>query len=258
MTEAMDMVEEPTLRLDGKIAMVTGAGRGLGRACAAGLAKAGAKVIAVSRTASELDSLVADINEGGGEAAALVCDVMDPDEIKKKIQSQDRIDILLNNAGGNRPEPFVEISLENLDDILNLNVRAAFLVAQAVTRVMINTGKGGSIIHMSSQMGHVGAPNRTVYCTTKHGIEGLTKAMAVELAPYNIRVNSVAPTFVDTPMTKPFFENPEFSEYVFGNLAADKLASLQDIANAVIFLASPAASYITGDSLRVDGGWTAW
>jgi NAD(P)-dependent dehydrogenase (short-subunit alcohol dehydrogenase family) len=155
-----------------------------------------------------------------------------------------------------KPQPFTEVERETLDLILNLNVRSAFLVAQAAARVMVKQGSG-SIINMGSQMGHVGAKNRTVYCMTKHAIEGLTKAMAVELAVLDIRVNSVAPTFIETPLTKPMFENPEFHQDVISRIPMGHIGQVDDVANAVLFLASPAANMVTGDSLKVDGGWTA-
>ena len=167
-----------------------------------------------------------------------------------------RLDILINNAGSNRPEPFVDVSAENLDFILNLNIRSMFKTAQAAVRVMTKND-GGAIVHMSSQMGHVGSPNRSVYCMTKHAIEGLTKAMAVELAPQNIRVNSVAPTFIETPMTKPMLDNPEFKEFVYRMIPMQKMGQPEDVANAVLYLASPASGMVTGHSLLVDGGWTA-
>jgi NAD(P)-dependent dehydrogenase (short-subunit alcohol dehydrogenase family) len=246
-----------TMRLDGLVAVVTGAGRGLGRACAGALADAGAEAVLVSRTRSELETLAAEIAARGGKARPLPCDILDSAQVKERIEALERIDILVNNAGGNIPEPFVEVSEEHLDRILTLNVRAAFLVAQAASRRMIAGARGGSIIHMSSQMGHVGAPNRTVYCMTKHAIEGLSKAMAVELAPHRIRVNAVGPTFVMTPMTRPFFERKAFRDDTLASIPIGRLAELEDIMGAVVFLASPAAAMITGASLTVDGGWTA-
>jgi NAD(P)-dependent dehydrogenase (short-subunit alcohol dehydrogenase family) len=186
-----------------------------------------------------------------------VCDLLDAAQIRERIEALARIDILVNNAGGNIPEPFVRVSEEHLDRILQLNVRSAFLVAQAVAKRMIAVGRGGSIIQMSSQMGHVGAPNRTVYCMTKHAIEGLTKAMAVELAPHRIRVNAIGPTFIVTPMTRPFFENAAFREDALASIPLGRLGEIEDIMGAVVFLASPAAALITGASLTIDGGWTA-
>ncbi|MBH68654.1 MAG: 3-oxoacyl-ACP reductase [Rhodospirillaceae bacterium] len=244
-------------RLDGLKALVSGAGRGLGEACAVALADAGAHVVLMSRTVSELEELKAKIQKDGGVAEVAVCDAADPYQIEKIIPTLGRIDVLVNNAGTNIPEPFSTVSLGNLDTILNLNVRGAFLMAQAVVREMLKRGHGGSIIHMSSQMGHVGAPNRTVYCASKHAIEGLTKAMGVELAPHGIRVNSVGPTFIETPLTKPFFENADFAKDTLSRIPMGKLGQVEDVADAVVFLASPASGMVTGGSLLVDGGWTA-
>jgi NAD(P)-dependent dehydrogenase (short-subunit alcohol dehydrogenase family) len=175
----------------------------------------------------------------------------------------ERLDILVNNAGLNRPRPFLEVDEATLDQLLTLNVRAAFLVAQAAARLMVtrNGKKGGSgvIINMSSQMGHVGSElNRTVYVMTKHAVEGLTKAMAVELAPKGVRVVSIAPTFVQTPLTKPFFDDPETRKWILDRIPLGRGGTVEEVAQAVVFLASPAASLVTGSSLLVDGGWTAW
>ena len=246
---------------EGRVALVTGAGRGLGLAAAQGLAQAGAEVHLVSRTLSELERAAESIRANGGTAAPLACDVTDGAQIRAAIERIPRLDILVNNAGGNLPEPFVEVTEERHDRILDLNVRAAFLVAQAAARKMLEApdrnARGGAIVSITSQMGHVGAAGRTVYCMTKHAVEGLTKALAVELAPHNIRVNSVAPTFIETPMTKPFFEEPRFREWVLNRIPLGRLGQLDEVTAAVAFLASPAASLITGTSLVVDGGWTA-
>ena len=181
--------------------------------------------------------------------------------VRAEIEAIDRLDILVNNAGTNIPEPFVDVSEKNLDQVLTLNVRAMFLVAQAAVRKMLQApdrrDHGGAIIHISSQMGHVGSPRRTVYCMTKHAIEGLTKAMAVELAPQNIRVNSIGPTFLDTPLTAIFFENPEFRTWAHQRIPMGRIGRMDEVTGAIVFLASPAASLITGASLLVDGGWTA-
>jgi len=249
------------VRLDGRVALIAGAGRGIGRAAAEGLAQAGAEVVLVSRTAPEIDALASTIRAAGGKARALALDVTDSAVAREAISRLECIDILINNAGGNFPEPFVEVTEERLDRILDLNVRAAFLIAQASTRKMLEATdrktRGGAIINITSQMGHVGAPNRTVYCMTKHALEGLTKAMAVELAPHNIRVNAVAPTFVLTPLTAPFFESADFKQWVLNRIPMGRLGTLDEITAAIVFLASPAASLITGASLVVDGGWTA-
>lgn len=239
--------------LEGQVALVTGAGRGIGRACAEGLAAGGAHVIAVARTEKDLAELG---KHESGRIETWIADVTD-DEFIERVAAIDGLSILVNNAGGNRPQPFVEVDTEALDFVIDLNVRAAFRVAQAAVKAMLAQGVSGSIINISSQMGHVGSPRRTVYCMTKHAIEGLTKAMAVELGPNGIRVNSVAPTFVETPLTKPMLDDPEFREFVFGMIPLKKLASLDDIVAAVLYLASTGAGSVTGHSLRVDGGWTA-
>ena len=239
--------------LEGQVALVTGAGRGIGRACAEGLADAGARVVAVARSEEDLAELRA---HASGRIETWSADVTD-DAFIERVASIDGLSILVNNAGGNRPQPFVEVDTESLDFVIGLNVRAAFRVAQAAARAMLAQDVQGSIVHMSSQMGHVGSPKRSVYCMTKHAIEGLTKAMAVELAPQGIRVNSVAPTFVETPMTKPMLEDPEFREFVFGMIPLQKLATVDDVVAAVLYLVSPRAGSVTGHSLKVDGGWTA-
>lgn len=236
--------------LSGNVALVTGASRGLGLAICRRLLEAKAHVIAVSRSEGELGTLQP---LRSGELEVWQQDVLLP-ETYERIEKLPRLNILVNNAGGNQPEPFVEVG-KALDELMALNVVAAFRVAQAATRAMASTG--GSIIHMSSQMGHVGAANRTVYCLTKHAIEGLTKAMAVELAPINIRVNAVAPTFIETPLTGPMLEDPVFRADVLGSIPLGRLGDPDAVARAVLFLADPANDLITGTSLRVDGGWTA-
>ncbi len=186
-----------------------------------------------------------------------VCDVTDSRQVEEAVDFLEQVDILVNNAGTNVPEPFLEVSEDNLDRMLAVNVKGVFLVAQATARCMVQRGEGGSIINISSQMGHVGAPRRTVYCATKHAVEGLTKAMAVELAPHKVRVNSVAPTFVETPMTKRLLEDETLREDTLSRIPLGRLGRVEDVTGAVLFLASPAAGLITGASLLVDGGWTA-
>jgi len=238
--------------LAGKRIVGTGAGRGIGRSCALTCAQLGAEVIAVARTASDLETLAA---ESGGTVEAWVCDVAS-DELAKRIGRLDRLDGLVNNAGTNRVGPMAEQSTENLDAVLDLNVRAVYRVAQAAIPALRRAG-GGSIVNMSSQMGHVGSPGRTLYCMSKHAVEGLTKAMAVELAEEGIRVNSVAPTFVLTPLTEPMLADPRFSDFVMGMIPLKRLATPEDVANACIYLLSDLSASTTGTSLRVDGGWTA-
>ena len=238
--------------LAGKRILVTGAGRGIGRCCAVACARLGAEVIAVARTASDLESLAA---ESGGQVESWVNDVAS-DELVERIRSLESLDGLINNAGTNRVGPMVEQSSENLDAVLDLNVRAVYRIAQAAVPALRRAG-GGSIVNMSSQMGHVGSPGRTLYCMSKHAVEGLTKAMAVELAEEGIRVNSVAPTFVLTPLTEPMLADPEFSEWVMSMIPAKRLATPEEVANACIYLLSELSASTTGTSLRVDGGWTA-
>jgi NAD(P)-dependent dehydrogenase (short-subunit alcohol dehydrogenase family) len=248
-------------RLDGRTALVTGAGRGMGRSIALALAAAGAQTWLVSRTRSELEEVAAEIDYAGGTARVAVCDVTDDAAVSRTFAAIPALDVLVNNAGMNIPEPFVDVTAARLDQVMALNVRSMFVVAQAATRKMLEAAnrreRGGAIVNISSQMGHVGAERRTVYCMTKHAIEGLTKALAVELAPHNIRVNAVAPTFIDTPMTEPMFRNPQFTDWVMQRIPMGRLGTLDEVAAAVLFAASPAASLMTGASLVIDGGWTA-
>ena len=241
-----------------KYALVTGAGKGLGRACSIALAEAGATVIGLSRTQSDLDKLQKNIKKTRGRLIKVNCDVMNYEDLTNKLKKIKIIDILVNNAGTNIPEPFEKIQQSSMNYIIDLNLKAAFNVAQLVVKKMLkNKKRGGSIINMSSQLGHVGMTGRNVYNMTKFGIEGLTKGMGVELATRNIRVNAVAPTFIETPMVKRFFKNKKFKKLALGNIPMGKAATESDVATAVCFLASDAAAMITGTSLLIDGGWTA-
>jgi NAD(P)-dependent dehydrogenase (short-subunit alcohol dehydrogenase family) len=221
------------------------------------LAEAGADVVLAARTAADLEQLAGAIRAGGGSAEPLVVDLLDTPAAQAAISAAGPFDILVNNAGTNRPKPFVEVTEEDYDVVIDINLRAAFFVAQAVAKGMIAAGRGGAILNMSSQMGHVGAANRTIYCASKWGLEGLTKALAVELAPHRIRVNAVAPTFIETPMTRPFFQNEAFKASVLSMIKLGRLGRVEDIMGAIVYLASDAAALVTGASLLVDGGWTA-
>jgi len=246
------------INLKNKYALVTGAGKGLGKACSIALAEAGATVIALSRTQSDLNKLEKTIKRIKGRIIKINCDVMNYDDLKTKLGKIKIIDILVNNAGTNFPEPFEKIKQSSMNYLVDLNLKAAFNVAQLVVKKMLkNKKRGGSIVNMSSQLGHVGMIGRNIYSMTKFGIEGLTKGMGVELANKNIRVNTVAPTFVETPMVKRFFKNKKFKKLALGNIPMGKAATESDVATAVCFLASDAAGMITGTSLLIDGGWTA-
>ena len=240
------------LRLGGKTVLITGAGRGIGRACAVAFAAAGAHVIAVARTESDLRSL----SKENPEAIEIWVDDVTKESFYQRIETLTVIDVLINNAGTNRPQPFVDVDTETLNSVIDLNVRAMFQTAQAAARIMIKGG-GGAIINMSSQMGHVGSPDRTVYCMTKHAVEGLTKAMAVELAPEGVRVNALAPTFIETPMTGSMLDDASFKEFVNRMMPLGKVGHPNDVAVAALYLASDVSAMVTGHSLRIDGGWTA-
>jgi NAD(P)-dependent dehydrogenase (short-subunit alcohol dehydrogenase family) len=232
------LTSTPSFRLDGRRALVTGAGRGIGLAAASALADAGAHVTLTSRTTKEIEEAADAIRARGQQAEVLTLDVRDIEAVKTMIAAQAPFDILINNAGTNRPAPFVDVKVEDFDFVFSLNVRAAYFVAQAVAKQLVDAKRPGSIINMSSQ-------------------EGFTKAMAIELAPHKIRVNTIAPTFIETPMTKPFFENQAFREDTLKRIKLGRLGQLEDLTGAIVFLASDAAALMTGTSLVVDGGWTA-
>lgn len=247
----------PSFRLDGKRALVTGAGRGIGLAAATALAEAGADVTLVARSKDEIEAAAAQMRAAGDKASAVALDVTDIDAVRAFIGKAEPFDILVNNAGSNRPAFMIDVTVEDFDAIFKLNVRSAFFVAQAVVKRLVEAGKPGSIIHISSQMGHVGGPRRTVYCASKAAIEGLTKAMGVELGPHGIRVNALAPTFIETPMTRPFLQDESFRQSVLDKIKLGRLGQVEDLMGAIVFLASDASALMTGASLIVDGGWTA-
>lgn len=248
-------------QLIGSVALVTGAGRGLGRAVSLGLAGAGADVALISRTTSELDEVAAEIRERGREALVIEADVTEEKQVVEAVSAAYRwkpVDICVNNAGTNRPGPTVDLTVENWHLMLETNLTATFLVCREVGRRMLEAGSGGRIVNMSSQMGSVGYPGRAGYCASKHAVNGLTKALAVEWAPHGITVNAVAPTFVRTPMTAPMFEDRAFAEDVMKRIPAGRLGELEDVVAAVLYLASSDAGMVNGHILLVDGGWVAW
>ena len=242
----------PNFRLDGRRAIVTGAGRGIGLAAAAALAGAGAEVTLVSRTASEIEAAA---REMGGTAGVL--DVSDLTAVKAFFATRPAFDILVNNAGTNRPKPMIDVSEEDFDAVYDLNVKSAFFVAQACVQQMIVEKIPGSLIHIGSQMGHVGGPNRALYCGSKWALEGMNKAFALDLAAYNIRSNTIAPTFIETPLTKPYFEDPAFKASVLSKIKLGRIGQVEDLMGAIVFLASDASALMTGTRMVIDGGWTA-
>jgi NAD(P)-dependent dehydrogenase (short-subunit alcohol dehydrogenase family) len=242
----------PSFRLDGRRAIVTGAGRGIGLAAAAALAEAGAEVTLVARTACEINA--AAVGMGG---SAVVLDVSDIGAVKAFFANRSAFHILVNNAGTNRPKPMWDVSEEDYDAVYNLNVKSAFFVAQACAQKMMIDGAKGSLIHMSSQMGHVGGPNRSLYCGSKWALEGMNKAFALDLAAHGIRSNTIAPTFIETPLTRPYFEDPDFKADVVSKIKLGRIGQVEDLMGAILFLASDASLLMTGTSMVVDGGWTA-
>jgi NAD(P)-dependent dehydrogenase (short-subunit alcohol dehydrogenase family) len=242
------------MTLAGKVAIVTGAGRGIGIAAAAALAEAGAEVTLVARTASEIEEAAANIGIG---AQAAVLDVSDLAAVAAFFAVREPFNILVNNAGTNRPKPMWEVSEADYDAVLELNLKSAFFVAQACAKRMIAAGTKGSLIHMGSQMGHVGGPNRSLYCASKWALEGMNKAFALDLAAHGIRSNTIAPTFIETPLTRPMLEDAAFKASVLAKIKLGRIGLPEDLMGAIVFLASDASALMTGTSLVVDGGWTA-
>ncbi len=251
-----DLPKTPSFRLDGRRALVTGAGRGIGLAAAAALADAGAHVVLVSRTMSEIEAAAADIKAKGGSADARVLDVMDDAAVRALVAAEAPFHVLVNNAGANRPQPFVDFKTEDMDYLFDLNLRAAFVVAQAVAKRMVETGTKGSIIHLTSQMAFIVGPGRSVYTTTKAALEGLSRAMAVDLAPHGIRSNTIAPTFTETPLAKSMLKDPAMAAMVKSKIKLGRIGQVEDLMGAFVYLASDASSLMTGTHMLIDGGWT--
>lgn len=249
--------QTPSFRLDGRRALVTGAGRGIGEAAAVALATAGAHVTLAARTGDELDILCGSLRAQGLSADTMILDVLDVEQACLRIKSREPFDILVNNAGTNRPMPMVAVTVDDFDAVIGLNVRAAFFVVQTVAKRLIEANRSGSIINMSSQMGHVGGARRSIYCASKWAMEGFSRSAAVELAPHGVRVNTLCPTFIESPMTKLFFEDPEFKADVLSRIKLGRVGTVEDLMGAIVFLASDASALMTGSSLIVDGGWTA-
>jgi NAD(P)-dependent dehydrogenase (short-subunit alcohol dehydrogenase family) len=247
----------PNFRLDGKRALVTGAGRGIGLAIAQAYAAAGAEVTLCARTESEIDTATEKLKDAGLRAHALIADVADIRRFDEQVAALPSFHVFVNSAGTNRPKPLAEVTEDDYDAVIGLNVRAAIFATRAVTGKMIEGGDGGSIINISSQMGHVGAANRTLYCASKWAIEGFTKALAVELGAARIRVNTICPTFIETSMTAAYFAEPAFRSSVLSKIKLGRLGTVEDVTGAAVYLASDASSLMTGSAVMLDGGWTA-
>lgn len=247
----------PSFRLDGRKALVTGGGRGIGMAAAAALAEAGAHVVVTARSTDEIEQVAAAIRARGQKADAAVMDVSKVAEAQRIIAATGPYDILVNNAGGARHSPALEATEENFDFVADMNLKGAYFIAQAVAKGLVAAKKPGSLIHITSQMAHVGGPNRSVYCGTKWGVEGFSKAMAIEFGPYGIRSNTIAPTFIKTEMVRGFFEDAKFKDWVLSKIKLGRIGEVEDLMGPVVFLASDASALMTGSSLLVDGGWTA-
>lgn len=253
----MTLPQGPSFRLDGRRALVTGGSGGIGLAAAAALGRAGAHVTVAARRVRELERVCDALRAEGIACAALMLDVTDSAAVDAVVRESEPFDVLLNNAGMNRPKPLVEQSDEDIDAVLELNVKAAFYTSRAVARRLMAAGKPGSLINISSQMGHVGSPRRALYCASKHALEGMTRALAWELGPAGIRVNTICPTFIETPMTASMFEQNGFREWVCDRIALGRVGQVEETMGAVVFLASDASSLMTGSALMLDGGWTA-
>lgn len=247
----------PDFRIDGRRALVTGAGRGIGLAAAAALAQAGAEVTLAARSEPELREACAQIRAEGGRCSHLVLDVTDAKAVEAALSAAGPFQVLVNNAGLNRPKLLVDVEDADIDAVFDLNVKAAFYVTRSVARGLLAAGLPGSIVNISSQMGVVGSPRRSLYCASKHAIEGLTKALSWELGAANIRVNTVCPTFIETAMTAGMFADPAFRAWVVERIALGRLGRVEEIMGAIVFLASDASSLMTGSALMLDGGWSA-
>ncbi|MBT8456059.1 MAG: SDR family oxidoreductase [Alphaproteobacteria bacterium] len=251
----MRLPKTPSFRLDGRRAMVTGASRGIGLGCAVALAEAGAHVVMAARGADALDEAADTLRNAGLSAEALVLDVADLDAVRGAMGASGPLDILCNSAGLARHGPALDTTADDFDAVMAVNLRSAYFLAQEAARGMGD--KGGSIIQISSQMGHVGGVDRAVYCASKHGLEGMTKAMAIEWGPRGIRVNTICPTFIRTPLTESTFADPERVAWITAKIKLGRVGEVEDIMGAVTYLASDASALVTGTSLVVDGGWTA-
>lgn len=253
----MSLPRTPSFRLDGKRALVTGGTRGIGLGAAVALAEAGAAVTIAARTAADIETVVNQMADAGLAAEGVALDITDTATIKAFVDDVEPFQVLVNSAGTARHSKFVDITEANYQAVMDLNLSATLFVSQAVVARLVAAGLPGSIIHISSQMGHVGGPARAVYAASKFAVEGLSKAMAIELGAHNIRVNTVCPTFIETELTAKNLGDPDFRSWVLSKIKLGRLGRIEDIMGPIVFLASDAAALVTGASLLVDGGWTA-
>lgn len=252
-----DLPKTPSFELKGKRALITGASRGIGLAAAAALAQAGAEVTLVARNQDEIQQAAEVINSSGGNAHYEKLDVTRLDKVEAFFANQPAFHILVNNAGTNRPKPLTEVTENDYDTVLDLNLKSAIFVTQACAKQMIKERVQGSIIHLSSQLGHVGSASRSLYCASKWGLEGFSKALALELAPHGIRSNTICPTYIETSLTKPYLEDKAFLESILKKIKLGRVGQVEDLMGPIVFLASEASALMTGSSMMVDGGWTA-
>lgn len=253
----MTLPRTPSFRLDGRLALVTGASSGIGLGAAVALAEQGARVVLVARKADALQAVANEMTQAGFDVVALPLDITDLAATAQAVALHGPFDVLVNSAGLARHSAAAATTPEDYDAAMNLNVRAAYFLAQAVAKGMIAAQKRGSIITISSQMGHVGGQERAVYCATKHAVEGMTKSMSIDWGPHGIRVNTLCPTFIRTPLGEQTLQNPERKAWILSKIKLGRVGEVEDIMGAVAFLASDASGLITGTGLLVDGGWTA-
>ena len=253
----MNLPKTPSFRLNDRRALVTGASSGIGAACASALAEMGAHVVCAARGADRLQAVVDEIDARGDSAEALPLDMADLDALDVALEAQPAFDVVVNSAGLARHSAALETLPQDFDAVMALNLRAAYFLSTGAARKMIAAGKGGSIIHVSSQMGHVGGIDRAVYCASKHALEGMVKSMAIEWGRDRVRINTVCPTFIRTPLTASTFDNPERVAWIEEKIKLGRVGEVEDIMGAVAYLASNASSLVTGTALMVDGGWTA-
>ena len=253
----MTMPKTPSFRLDGKRALVTGASSGIGQACAIALGEAGAHVVAAARRVDKLEETVEAIKSAGGSAEALAFDQADLPAMQATLDGLSAFDVVLNSAGLARHGPALDATVDDYDAVMAVNLRGAYFLSAWTAKRMIEAGNGGSIIHISSQMGHVGGIERSIYCATKFGVEGMVKAMAIEWGKHRVRINSIAPTFILTDFTRKAFDDPEKRDWIMGKIKLDRPGEVEDIMGAAVYLASDAGAMVTGTSMLIDGGWTA-